>query len=179
MKFPIFLTLFSLFFITACKTETPINGEIFVVTKGVGNYKLGAIQVAAISEKDLNSQLLSEANSYKTAVDTFQLCIDNAACMNESDKKRHLLSDFLFRIPARAITTTNGDGKFSLKLPSGSYYLLARGQRSIGLSDDYPSTEYYLWLQKVTASGKEQTVILSNNNLIDHFQLQAMMNLAK
>lgn len=42
------IALCLLCFSISCKRDTVLNGEVFVVTRGAGNYKLGAIQVRAI-----------------------------------------------------------------------------------------------------------------------------------
>jgi hypothetical protein len=47
----------------ACKKETEVSGEIFVVTEGAGNYKLGLVQVSVIPEEIIKKHLES-VNGY-------------------------------------------------------------------------------------------------------------------
>ena len=40
--------------LSACKKDVEVSGEVFIVTAGAGNYKLGLVQVAAIPEDIIN-----------------------------------------------------------------------------------------------------------------------------
>ena len=48
MKIKIIVLLVILCLVTACKKETAVTGEVFVVTKGADNIKLGGINVSVI-----------------------------------------------------------------------------------------------------------------------------------
>lgn len=51
MKIKIFTAALLCFFsLCACRKETEVRGDVFIVTAGAGNYKLGSIEVAAFPE---------------------------------------------------------------------------------------------------------------------------------
>lgn len=60
---------------------------------------------------------------------------------------------------ALQMTKTDADGKFSFKVPSGSYVLAAFSSRKVG-----KETELYYWMVKVAADA-DKKVILGNDNL--------------
>jgi len=65
-------------------------------------------------------------------------------------------------------TKTDADGKFTFKVPSGSYVLLATSSRKAGTKmvgdTAFPITEYYNWMIQVTAD-TDKKVMLANDNL--------------
>ena len=98
--------------------ETQLEGEVFIVTRGRDNVKLG----------------LNQVRFYKIHIPT-----------NEIEKK-------FFAI-------TNSDGKFSIKLPQGTYKILAESEREV-----FGKTEKYAWRIPITLNQEKQSVTLSNNN---------------
>ena len=234
MKSTIILLLLSLCLISCGKKETEISGEVFVVTQGAGNYKLGLVEISAIPEKDIQPFVtalqLKEAEEIKTAqaaydkakkdtdsaiavysrsvnkyteqsnyVDTlknsdhlsgedlnkgFKTLNDMNWTEDENNKNKKAAEssneallkakiDLLnaesperyFTDLPKAITTstTNSDGKFSLKIPlAGKYALFAKSTRKVG-----DKNELYYWIVTINANGQPQNLILSNNNTTD------------
>lgn len=77
-------------------------------------------------------------------------------------------------IPSAIIkTTSNSDGKFSLKIAeNGKYALAARTQRIVG-----DKVEMYYWLIWIEADGMPKSIILSNNNLITGDSLDSLVKI--
>jgi hypothetical protein len=65
-------------------------------------------------------------------------------------------------------TKTDADGKFTFKVPSGAYVLVATSSRNAGVDvigdESFPRKEFYYWMVKVDASS-DQTIMLANDNL--------------
>jgi hypothetical protein len=66
------------------------------------------------------------------------------------------------------ITKTDVDGKFTFKVPIGSYVLLATSSRKAGVDVvggiTLPKTEIYYWMVQINVNS-DQTVMLANDNL--------------
>lgn len=162
----IFICLFGLFFVS-CKKESEIKGNLFVVTKGAGNYKFGAVNVSAVSKKkaddylqtvrDRENSLKAELNSLKSS--QFGKYLDYLA---EIHKKSLEMSDLYegATLYAEKKTVSDSEGNFRLKLTAGDYYLISAATRTI---DD--KNETYLWFVPITVTGEEQSIVLSNNNV--------------
>jgi hypothetical protein len=53
MKRIIFIVLAISVCLASCSSSTTVTGEVFVVTAGAGNYKLGLVHIEAVPEKDM------------------------------------------------------------------------------------------------------------------------------
>lgn len=60
------------------------------------------------------------------------------------------------------ISKTDADGKFTLSLPPGKYAIAATSSREV-----FKNTESYYWLVWVNTSLRNQSLILSNDNLFE------------
>lgn len=60
-----------------------------------------------------------------------------------------------------AAAKTDADGKFGIKLRAGKYVVVATAGRSLGTSE-----EKYYWLVKTDTSTQDQSLMLSNDNLV-------------
>ncbi len=79
-------------------------------------------------------------------------------------------SFFLFQgLPDPLQTTkTDADGKFTFKVPNGSYVFVAKSSRNAGADiiggRSFPKTEFYKWLVRVKVAA-DMKVMLANDNL--------------
>lgn len=150
---------------------------MFIVTRGAGNYKMGAVQVAAVSEGDFNeaiaqkraelnlmaNNLLQKEKECENAGFSYTEKLRYDICRLDVAKLRLDISDGYFATMPKpsATATTDSEGKFKLTLPSsGKYIIVAKASRDAGRT-----TEAYLWLVPIEAVGGEQSVSLSSNNL--------------
>lgn len=176
------------------KSETIVNGEVFIVTQGADNIELGAVEVVAIPAETFESNFQTEKSDIKLAIDkdeeVLKKCqnfkkdmMENPTTFNQTQemlrecseegtlgKGRDLPGLIVSNIPSNAVlTTTNSDGKFTLNLPKGKKYAIyAKSQRRVGSKN-----EKYFWLEFVEAKDKTQNLILTNKNLLttDHLKL--------
>ena len=135
------------------KKEVELKGDIFVVTRGAGNYKLGLVEVTAIPDEIMQSyinakklertnKLLDEKHSQYNSIETY-------------------FDDLSFP-KGVATTNTDAEGKFILKLPkAGRYAIAARSERKV-----FDSTEKYFWIVGADVNeNNSNTITLSNNNM--------------
>lgn len=168
--------LLGLFF-AACFSKPSVSGEMFIVTRGAGNYKMGGVQVAAVKEGDFEGAIAEKSSRLKSLIDqlgpkqiecentgtTYTEQLGRDICRLDVAKLRLEISDLYFAaMPKPAATaTTDSDGEFKITLPSfGKYIIVAKASRDAGRT-----TEAYLWIVPVEVVGEEQTVTLSSNNL--------------
>lgn len=160
------LTVFG--FLLAASIGDAVEGQIFIVTKGGQNIKLGLVKVGIYQRADVEayiaqrkrvvipqdreltrqSERLSDAHRYDES--------------NVAIKKSLLLFytffDGLHQDKALVTAKSDADGKFSINVPSRSDILLvARSSRLIG-----NETEYYTWL--LPPEEWESPLFLSNDN---------------
>ena len=125
------LLLSTLLFVSCGKRE--IKGDVFIVTNGAVNYKMGLVKITAIPEEVMQSYLSS--SNYIGIYENFS----------------HLPRGI-------STATTDADGKFTLKLPKpGKYALTASAERRI-----LDETEVYRWLIWVRDSDKTITLSNDN-----------------
>ncbi len=182
--------MLTLVFLVGCmKPETTFSGEVFIVTQGATNIKLGLVEVVAIPADTFNADIKARRAEIRAAIEkneeVLKDCkklqkeiiegrnLDEATtnklrrdCSNEGTlgKGKDLPGLIVSSIPKNAISAvTNADGKFSLRLPqSGKYAIFAKGQRRVGDKD-----EKYFWLEFVEPKTETQSLMLSNKNLFD------------
>ena len=150
---------------------------MFIVTRGAGNYKLGAVSVAAVSEGEFKQSIAQKRSELKPLVDKViqkELECENTGvlstaqllhtlCEAQAAVLRFDIGESYFAAMPKpvAVATTDSDGKFRLTLPSsGKFIIVAKASRAAGRT-----SEAYLWLVPIDAVGGEQTVSLSSNNL--------------
>jgi len=107
----------------------------------------------AVSRKD--SELKKHDSDVSTKLSEFR-----------SERERCLSYESLTDIPDSVnkvyagISDDNGD--FSVRLPVGDYYLVARGQRRV-----FDSNEYYYWVRPVSVpSDESKRCLMGNNNML-------------
>ncbi len=186
---PLFIVVLTIVFLfSACSRETEIKGDVFVVTEGAGSYKLGLVEVNAIPRKLYESFIFDKRSNRAEAGEKFtalysqcEALVSNLDGLNyeriESRKDRfkvcgdqlrdeelNLDNVYFENLPkSDAVTTTDADGKFTLKIPKkGVYVLIAKAERLAGAKK-----EKYYWAIPISADGVTQTVMFSNNNLIN------------
>lgn len=142
------------------------------------------------SAKQIEQQALASRwdNCYETlrnsAIPELELAHTRAVSRKESELKRHdseaseKLSEFkserlrclsyesLTNIPDSVKKVYAGisddNGEFSIRLPVGDYYLVARGQRRV-----FDSNEYYYWVRPVSVpSDESKRCLMGNNNML-------------
>lgn len=190
-------------------SESDVSGQVFIVTKGGQNYKLGLVEVKVIPEDPLKPYIQSKLDTAKRQLadlapitknlkreydqaseerdsiyqlylehilsDSYEKRYDKAKDVVEDKMQSYLTSlrklgsyidaPFFFDDLPRSIQKgkTDADGKFSFKLKPGRYAIVASASRQV--VDD---TEKYYWIVWLTvASGQENKVTLSNDNLFD------------
>lgn len=161
-----------------------INGEVFIVTKGGDNKRLGRVSVrvldlattaALVAKKvEVSADLLPRLRAMKEKAkadadkasfsnpehkERFQTYLDWLCVTSFYASGRYFCAD----LPAPiAEGKTDSDGKYSIAVPGpGQYAVAAIAQRTIG-SDE----EHYYWLVSVDVkAGGPTSATLSNDNL--------------
>jgi hypothetical protein len=156
MKILLGLVLVCLVF-AACKSESKVSGSAFVVAKNAQNFKLGGVQISAVPEKETkryleltaqgNADIYAENTRIKNAeCERYTKNLYNLSSAELEQRKENLeechreLSELendyhdsiLVGLPkAVAQATTDAEGKFSLKLMPGKYYITGKATRMI------------------------------------------------
>lgn len=133
------------FFTDPMLTGIPLSGEIFIVTKGGANIKLGLVAVGLFSIDALEPNLAAKRK-------------------RDAELSFYVSGDFYFADlpPAVKVAKSNADGRFQMQVPAeGRYALLARAQRQVG-----DKAEKYFWALKLNTSGRNRiSIMLSNDNM--------------
>ena len=182
----LFLLLMCICFCSSCKRETEITGEVFVVTKGAGNYKFGLVEIGVLPLEDAKKYLLTRQDSVEKAwtetITDNKKCDDWERkfskydsdyraeklindCRDEAENSKEAVYSLYFQnLPPMASTSvTDSDGKFSLTVPkTGSYAVLAKAERTVTGA----RKEQYFWFLEIKANGSPQKLTLSNNNML-------------
>lgn len=194
---PILPLLLVIFFLSCNKTPRTIDGEVFIVTQGAGNIKLGLVRVEAFLEKDVKAHIsgIKDDLSHQLAEakTVYEKCVrinENGAikqslyigakageskCGQSFVTSSHDVSRMLTQVIAVPVasSTTNADGKFQISVPADQkLFLIARGQRQL-----IDSTEEYYWLKVLppAISDKEQPVFLSNDSILDPIKIETFL----
>jgi len=176
---------------TGCSRDAELKGQIFVVTRGRENIKLGNVEVsvylesALVSVKDeITKSLVEHKKRREAAVDeirSIQRAQFRANGVDVSDvttPQIELLREMMDSRGALfstissaghggliAKTTTDADGRFSLRLPlgKGPFAIVAQSSRMV-----FDKKEQYYWLiEDFSLDGaKYKEIILSNTNLM-------------
>jgi formylglycine-generating enzyme required for sulfatase activity len=169
-----------------CSGKREVNGQVFVVTRGGENVKLGLVGIHVIEERrlvEIAARLLGEPQKPKaeealllqlesevkamvsTVPEAFSAPVRRFG--EEAAQRRKgiaafsgdtLSRRFLGELPA-AMAQTDADGLFTVEAAS-SAWMAARGERRAG-----SSTETYLWLIPLKTDAKK--LLVSNDRLLE------------
>ena len=167
-----------------CSGKREVTGQVFVVTKGGENVKLGLVGIHVVGEKELagiagrvqrqaatnraNLELLKGLENdvqalVRNAPPKFALPLKR---LEEAISRRRLAESMkdspevtLFRMLPPLITKTDADGLFVVQASEKDWFA-ARGQRQAG-----DSTENYLWVMQLV--GGQKKLLVSNDRLLD------------
>ncbi len=167
-----------------CSGKREVTGQVFVVTKGGENVKLGLVGIHVVGEKELAGiagQVQRQAATNRANLELLkglendvQALVRNAPPkfalplkrLEEAISRRRLAESIkdspevtLFRMLPPLITKTDADGLFVVQA-SEKDWLAARGQRRAG-----DSTETYLWVMQLVVGQKK--LLVSNDRLLD------------
>ena len=153
--------------------ELKANIEIFVVTKGAQNIKLGAVNVQAIPLDDYNIYLSEKSAVREKKEKEYQEIIDwnvsdSEECKNAVANKKALelnfLPDLYTYLPvAYTSGLTNSEGRCELKLPSSQRWVIVATSNRYVVSEK----EKYFWFVPLPMNFQtNDTLILSNNNFL-------------
>ena len=170
--------------IVGCSGKREVTGQVFVVTKGGENVKLGLVGIHVVGEKELagiadlvqRHAATNRANLelLKGLANDVQALVRKAPPefasplkrLEEAITRRRLAESMkdspevtLFRMLPPLITKTDADGLFVVQA-SEKDWLAARGQRRAG-----DSTENYLWVMQLVVGQKK--LLVSNDRLLD------------
>lgn len=169
-----------------------LSGEIFIVTQGAQNYKLGLVSVALYpidtikpyldqKKKEAEAELARLQPAYEAAEADLQKKqtaeAEDVVFELELKRKQYLFGGFYFsNLPIPIATAlTNADGHFSIKIPTrGKFVVAAKAQRTAG-----DSTEHYFWIINVSLDGfSKKDIMLSNNNLSSGESAESLLHTA-
>jgi formylglycine-generating enzyme required for sulfatase activity len=169
-----------------CSGKREVSGQVFVVTKGGENVKLGLVGIHVIDERwlaEIAARLLGEAQKSKAGESLLLQLESEVKAMvstvpeayaapvrriaEDAFRRRQgvagfsggtLSRRFLAELPA-AMAQTDADGLFTVEA-SSSAWMAARGERRAG-----SSTETYLWLIPLKTDAKK--LLVSNDRLLE------------
>ncbi len=139
---------------------------------------MGGVPIVAINENEFNDVFAKKGSEIKLLSDkigqketecagktrtSYLARLEYDICLSDAAKFRTEMNGLYTAALPRpmATTTTDSDGKFKLALPSsGKYIIFSTASRAAG-----STTEAYLWIVPIDATGGEQSLSLSSNNL--------------
>ncbi len=178
-------------------SDSKISGEVFIITRGSKNEKIGLVSISAVSAKKFVERMKTEKVVIINSLDEFDKKADKCWQSKKSPsyesksetlkafdlyesgcyaKKRETIKSALQTVmqgwdTVVSRSTSNADGKFEL---TGNFteetIIVASGSRNIS-----GTTEDYYWI--VPVPEKTQQVILSNNNLLSVENLRDFLKL--
>lgn len=186
VSFYIALTGF-VFLIAGCDIKSHQEGEVFIVTNGGQNLKLGLVEVLAIPESSVeqkikeNNQLVYTKdkefyNRWTSALDRYLKEKTDASKFDEETSNKQYqqwfdAKSYYEKIPLQEAVgraTTDADGKFVITIPkTGKYLLVARSQRQVL----WATEDYYWVIWSEISMWHSDKIILSNNNLLSKLNL--------
>lgn len=119
-------------------------------------------------ETDSIDKSIEKLNAHSASIDIFEKAsareYSKATNMNKLKSKiDHFDSGqyYFEKLPTPLVVSkTDADGRFSLSLPNGKYVIAASTGRKVGASN-----ETYYWLVKIDTTMKNQSLMLSNDNI--------------
>ncbi len=181
-----------LLFICGCKPKavipktTTVSGQVFIVTRGAENIKLGAVEILLIEEQAAREFLrkLKESQRAAFVIANAQYKKVNAAYMasrtdtalyeeaKQASFRRDVLEKKLEDPPTTEEysadlseivvqkTLTDADGRFSFICPRNkSFTIFASAHRTV-----FDKTEMYCWWVNAPTTAEKAQLFLSNNN---------------
>jgi formylglycine-generating enzyme required for sulfatase activity len=167
-----------------CSGKREVTGQVFVVTKGGENVKLGLVGIHVVGEKELaeiagrvqRQAATNRANLelLKGLENDVQALVRKAPPefasplkrLEEAISRRRLAESMkdsptvnLFRMLPPLVTQSDADGVFVVQASEKDWFA-ARGQRRAG-----DSTENYLWVMQLL--GGQKKLLVSNDRLLD------------
>jgi len=163
--------------------EGDLNGEIFIVTRGGENIRLGLAQVELIPANTVGPFIVSkykdvdiERTNMMNKIKDLNTRIANISYINSAVERARFRREFKEAISyfgsgkyffkglpqGTMMTKTDADGKFTFRVKRGiPMALAARGRRE-------SQNEDYYWLIWASLEGKSsKRIILSNDNLVE------------
>jgi formylglycine-generating enzyme required for sulfatase activity len=171
--------------IVGCSGKREVTGQVFVVTKGGENVKLGLVGIHVVGEErltEIGSKLLGEAQKAKAGevlllqleaeVKSLASAVPSPRTgpldkiLEEAARRRTgvqgfsggVLSGRFFQEMPPTMAQTDADGQFTVEATT-SDWLAARGERKAGAE-----TETYLWLMPLKEGAKK--LLVSNDRLL-------------
>lgn len=139
-----------------------IEGQVFIVTRGRENYKIGDLNVYIVPKWEMDSFLSSNSlsNEYEKVKNSSFYPMGTFAKVDMTNQADAVLFAHFEKAPRGSIRTkTDADGRFLVTLPAeGEFYAFARDNRKVG-----GSTEWYVFLREIKAG--DSLVTLSNSDL--------------
>ncbi len=183
----IWLCLFAILvaaLLSGCSQEKTINGQVFIVTEGRDNVKLGLVAIYVVSGDEMRQLAVKTAGAFRQAsanqevlqklerkmealMSTGVKVPEVEAMVRETRQRRARiefgmsgpqLADKLFGSLPPLQTKTDGDGQFTVRATSDSW-LLARESRQTG-----SKTEKYVWI--VSLKERRSKMLLSNDSMV-------------
>ncbi len=168
-----------------CSGKREVTGQVFVVTKGGDNVKLGLVGMHVVEERRMseiatrllagtmtrkaNAKLLMELateleqltkevpSGFEPPLEELATAVAHREVLERSVDQP--LRESLFKELPAAVTKTDADGTFTVEV-SGAEWLAARGQRRAG-----DSTEEYFWL--LPLKGAQKKLLISNDRMLE------------
>jgi hypothetical protein len=129
--------------------NTTISGQVYVITRGAGAYKLPGVSVSFYPCSDFNSLVSYEREKFRARHNGKPISV---SIYDASFAWGETMRDFGLT-PVNA--TTDADGRYEVSLPPGCYIALCFASREVA---DGPET--YLWAEPVVGTKFD----LSSNN---------------
>ena len=168
--------LMLLFAISGCtKKPQQLDVQVFVVTKGGENIKLGLVEVKAMPlEKALNAlrPVVAERDAalidLKAEEDEKEDAKEEELIHLKYKRKSLVLSArFAVALPFSAMQSsakTDADGRCSLMLPPNQRWVIS----AVGERQAASELEHYVWIVEVPQKeGASNSLLLSNDNLLE------------
>lgn len=197
--------------VCACSPQRDVPGQIFVVTEGRMNVKLGLVGVHVVAHEKLQpiaatlladfresefawKKRAAQAQADQIALSAFEdelsklvpdgLYVAAARELREASETRRaelikqeapapaepllqeagLTAAFFDRLPP-AVTKSDADGKFTVRAKPGDW-LIAQSSRKV-----MDASEEYVWVVQVPPEKRNDPLLLSNDNMVDHPQV--------
>ena len=139
-----------------------ISGQVFVVTRGRDNRKMGDLNVYIVPKLEMDSWLASHSigSEYVDALKGRLVRFGNTDLIGNRNVADRIIYEYFESAPQGEIKGhTDADGKFSVLISVGKeFYAFARANRSVAGDD-----EWYVWLHVIEP--RESAINLSNSDL--------------
>jgi hypothetical protein len=170
--------------IVGCSGKREVTGQVFVVTKGGENVKLGLVGIHVVGEKELAGiadRVQREATTNRANLKLLKGLENDVQALvrkalpefasplkqlEETISRRRLVESMkdspevtLFRMLPPLVTQSDADGVFVVQASEKDWFA-ARGQRRAG-----DSTENYLWVMQLV--GGQKKLLVSNDRLLE------------